>query len=145
MNLDIIHDYSVLSRETFTTFLKNGNTEMKLLCLSRIKTAFKEMDGDKKFAEWAIGVLVSQINYITCVTEMIVDILYTNTRRQHNIDILVEQLKNCEQAVPMLTRLDMARGLIYRLITTENGFKMFNDCDQYVLREFHYFMVGVSL
>lgn len=145
MNLDIIHEYSSVSRETFVNFLKNGNTEMKLLCLSRIKMAFKEMEGDKKFATWAIELLVSQINYITRVTEMIVDILYTNTKRSVNVDILVNQLKVYKQAVPMLARLDSARLLIYRLISTEAGYDMFEEADHYVMREFQEFMVDLSL
>lgn len=103
--------------------------------------AFKEMEGDKKFAAWAIELLVSQINYITRVTEMIVDILYKNTNRPHNLDLLITQLKTHKQAVPMLARLDAARPLIYRLISTEDGFKMFEDNDHYVMREFQDFMV----
>ena len=117
---------------------------MKILCLSRIKMAFKEMDGDKKFATWAIELLVSQISYITRVTEMIVDILYTNTKRAVNVDILVNQLKVYKQAVPMLARLDSARLLIYRLISTEAGYTMFEEADHYVMREFQEFMVVQS-
>ena len=105
--------------------------------------AFKESNGDKKFAVWAIELLVNQINYITRVTEMIVSILYENTRNQNNVDTLILQLKNFPQAVPMLARLDSARPLIYRLIQTEAGFKMFEDCDHYVMQEFKVFMVSV--
>lgn len=146
MNLDIIHDYSTASRNTFVSFLKNGPTEMKILCLSKIKMAFKEVDGDRDFASWAIKLLVSQINVVTRVTELIVDILYCNTKRLTHLNILIKCLiEYKQQAIPLLARLEAARPLIYRLITTEEGFKMFEDNDHYVMREFQYFMVGISL
>ena len=62
------------------------------------------------------------------------------------INILIKCLiEYKQQAIPLLARLEAARPLIYRLITTEEGFKMFEDNDHYVMREFQYFMVRVSL
>lgn len=142
--LDIAHGGS-RAREHFTLFLQNGSPWMKIRCLSRLKCVFKEERKKREFVEWAIPLLVSQISYASKVTEMITDILYQNTKISLNLGVVIKALKEMPQAVSVLTRLDSARNFIYRIITTKDGFALFENCANYVTKEFKSFMVVLNV
>ena len=138
--IDIAHE-GTKAREHFALFLQNGNQTMKLACLSRLKSVLKEQKDERTFIEWAFNMLVSQISFDSKVTEMVTDILYNNTKKPLNLNIVVKHLVSNPQLVPPLTRLDSARSFIYRIISTSDGFALFKNNSNYIASEFKFFVV----
>lgn len=138
--LDIVHE-GTKAREHFALFLQNGNQTMKLACLSRLKCVLKEQKNDRTFLEWAFDRLVSQISYDSKVTEMATNILYQNTKKPLNLNIVVKLLVKNPQLVTPLTRLDSARDFIYRIISTSEGFALLKNNSNFISSEFVKFTV----
>lgn len=141
--IDIAHE-GTKAREHFALFLQNGNQTMKLACLSRLKSVLKEQKDERNFIEWALPLLVSQISVDFKVTEMVTDILYQNTKKPLNLNIVVKLFVKNPHLVPPLTRLDSARSLIYRIISTNEGFALFKNNSNYLEMEFKDFVVFPS-
>lgn len=139
--LDILRPSSTKARETFAAFLKNGSISMKMTCLSRLKSVFREPYAGREFQEWAIPLLVHEISIAARVTSVVVDILYENTTDVKGVECLIQNLKESKESVEVLTRLDEARFLIYRLISIGDGFNLFDELGEYLTNEFKSFMV----
>ena len=136
--LDILRPSSTKARETFASFLKNGSISMKLACLSRLKSVFREPQAGHEFHEWGIPLLVREISIAARLTSVVVDILYENTMDVREVECLIQYLE-------VLTRLDEARLLIYRLISTGDGFALFDELGDYLTNEFKSFMVMTKI
>ena len=111
---------------------------------SRLKSVLKEQKDERTFIEWALPLLVSQISVDFKVTEMVTDILYQNTKKPLNLNIVVKLFVKNPHLVPPLTRLDSARSLIYRILSTNEGFALFKNNSNYLEMEFKDFVVFPS-
>ena len=143
--LDILRPSSTKARETFASFLKNGSISMKLACLSRLKSVFREPQAGHEVHEWGIPLLVREISIAARLTSVVVDILYENTMDVREVECLIQNLKENKECVEVLTRLDEARLLIYRLISTGDGFALFDELGDYLTNEFKSFMVMTKI
>lgn len=118
---------------------------MKLACLSRLKSVFREPQAGHEFHEWGIPLLVREISIAARLTSVVVDILYENTMDVREVECLIQNLKENKECVEVLTRLDEARLLIYRLISTGDGFALFDELGDYLTNEFKSFMVMTKI
>lgn len=140
--MNIRYNTSPKAREFFASFLQKGSVSVKLACLSRLKAVFREPLVDMSFQTWAIPLLVHEISIAARVTGVVVDILYENTKEPRATELLIKALKEDKEKVIVLTRLEEARFLIYRLISFSEGFALFDEVGDYLTNEFKLFMVG---
>ena len=141
--LDLREGKSV-SREQFASLLHHSPVPLKTHCLARIKNEFLEAPDDREFAKWVIPLLIREISIVATITDVIIAILYDNTKSPSNLELLVNELCQNKQVVLTLIRLNTSHYLMYRIASTPKGFALLEDCDQFVFKEFQYFMVEIG-
>lgn len=135
-----MNPWSKESRELFDLFLKNGSLSLKLSCLSRLKSLFREPQAGREFKEWAIPLLVNQISTNVRITSAVVDILYENTNDLRGIECLIKHLT--KESVGFLTRLEEAKYLVYRLMSVSEGYNLLETQGGYLTALFRNFIVS---
>ena len=137
--LDLREGKSV-SREQFASLLHHSPVPLKTHCLARIKNEFLEAPDDREFAKWVIPLLIREISIVATITDVIIAILYDNTKSPSNLELLVNELCQNKQVVLTLIRLNTS----HYLMSTPKGFALLEDCDHFVFKEFQYFMVEIG-
>lgn len=136
--IDIRYDTCTAQRDCLASFCDNGSSSIKLLCLSRIRSTFRDMNGSVEYAQWAIPVVLRQVAFNISVTVLVIDILYETSQYEDNLFVLIQSLKNLKdvdrkQILLTLTRTESAELLLYSIMSMEEGITMINEsCDNYL-------------
>lgn len=144
--IDVRYPYCAQQRDCLSLFCDNGPSSIKLLCISRIRSTFREMNGNEEYAKWAIPVVLRQVAFNMSVTMLVIDTLYETTQSEVNLIVLIDSLKHMrdvdrKQILLTLTRTEAAELLIYSIMCVEEGITMiFESCDNYLANLMSKFM-----
>lgn len=139
-HLHIANKTNSVERYFFGSFFDNGDLDIKRACIIRIQSVLCDEIENEEFIVWCVPFLCNHLDACESLTLLIVSILDSIVTLSPFIQIVVDALIEFHTKLSSVIPLVECEEFLTRLIGTEGGFRLLEDCYDYVSRRFDTFM-----
>lgn len=131
---------NTMERLFFGTLFENGNLDIKRACLIRLQSILCNEMNNEEFITWCLPYLFLCLDACESITILVVTILDDIITLSPFIHLVVLGIAEYSRKLEAVIRLPECEEFLTKIIGTEDGFQVLEECYDYVTTRFDSFM-----